>query len=91
MAKQWRSLALLASASALSATVPRTAAPPGIEVHGRPSSTLALPFPELKELVGGAGRARSVWDAVRAGEEPLDSDLVTICLLYTSPSPRDRG
>ena len=74
----WRSLALLASASALSATVPRTAAPPGIEVHGRPSSTLALPFPELKELVGGAGRARSVWDAVRAGEEPLDSDLVTI-------------
>ncbi|KAJ8600511.1 hypothetical protein CTAYLR_009205 [Chrysophaeum taylorii] len=35
--------------------------------------TLSLPTDELAALVGGTGRAKSVWDEVRRGIEPLSS------------------
>ena len=49
-----------------------TLTPPKLATASTP--TLALPFAELSELVGGKGRARSIWDAVRSGQEPLDAD-----------------
>jgi len=60
-------LPLLLAARGASALSAATAAPPSV----RPAATLALPFDELTALVGGSGRARSVWDALRAGVEPL--------------------
>ena len=67
---------VVARAAALSAAV---ASPPTAPTPPTQTSTLALPFDELAALVGGTGRARSVWDAVRAGVEPLaDASPITI-------------
>lgn len=41
---------------------------------GLKQPTLGLPFDKLTRLVGGSGRAKSVWDAVRAGYEPLSRE-----------------
>ena len=63
---------LLHNTNALStATLP----PPKLATASTP--TLALPFAELSQLVGGKGRARSIWDAVRSGQEPLDAAAPT--------------
>mmetsp|Transcript_28272 Transcript_28272/g.84651 ORF Transcript_28272/g.84651 Transcript_28272/m.84651 type:complete len:395 (+) Transcript_28272:237-1421(+) len=65
-------LAFIGCASALKTTViPRIAA------VAKPPSTLAMPFDELQALVGGKGRAKSIWDAVRGGMEPLHLDAPT--------------
>ena len=69
-------LLFAASVRGLSAVARPLAEAPSVSL--RPEKTLSLPFDELTALVGGAGRARSVWDAVRAGAEPVESELTTI-------------
>lgn len=34
-------------------------------------SILSIPFDELSELIGGSGRAKIMWDSLKAGENPL--------------------
>ena len=37
-------------------------------------SPLALPLSELTEVVGGSGRAKSIWDSLKKGVDPLAED-----------------
>ena len=70
-----RALALALLLHNINALSTATLTPPKLATASTP--TLALPFAELSELVGGKGRARSIWDAVRSGQEPLDADAPT--------------
>ena len=64
-------LSLLAAvAEALTATLK---APPPLATAS--TDTLALPFDDLARLVGGTGRARSVWDSLRRGVPGRRGDL----------------
>ena len=43
-------------------------------------------------LYGASGHAKVIIDILRAGHESIEAlfdDNVEVCLLYTSPSPRD--
>ena len=47
----------------------------------------------IRDVLGGDRGAVGVLDAVLEGEGPgeaVGGDLTEVCLLYTSPSPRDR-
>ena len=44
----------------------------------------------LVNLWGAVGLVRGSWIALN-GEAPRFQNFIQICLLYTSPSPRDRG
>ena len=54
----------------------------------RAPGLLTTPVESLRSLIGEA-RTRSVWKALREGRDPCIQEET--CLLYTSPSPRDRG
>ena len=46
-------------------------------------------FPNEKEFLQAVEEViGSIWDTVQQNQDYLDGN---ICLLYTSPSPRDRG
>jgi len=74
---------LLHSAAALSATTrpvllyPQDAAREAARLDTASTATLAMPFDELSAFIGGKGRARTIWDAVRSGQEPLDAEAPT--------------
>ena len=70
-----RALAIALVLHSTNALSTATLTPPKLATASTP--TLALPFAELSELVGGKGRARSIWDAVRSGQEPLDAAAPT--------------
>ena len=42
------------------------------------------------QLVGYESQAQASYDRARASEPAITMDMLEICLLYTSPSPRDR-
>ena len=57
-------------------------------------SQLDLSVKDLSSMLNGAGTgaAQALKGVVTALKEPrLQADLSQLCLLYTSPSPRDRG
>ena len=42
-------------------------------------------------FVGANGAGKTTLMKILMGEQEADDGTVSICLLYTSPSPRDRG
>ena len=54
---------------------------------------ISVDFPagELTVIVGPSGCGKSTIVNLLAGFERPDAGEVRVCLLYTSPSPRDRG
>ena len=60
--------------------------------------TINLRAPEIKELqprllvmgIGGAG-GNAINEMIENGMQGVEFIAVNTCLLYTSPSPRDRG
>ena len=71
-----RALALALVLHNTNALSTATLAPPKTG-HGLDPDPRATLRRAQSELVGGKGRARSIWDAVRSGQEPLDAAAPT--------------
>ena len=61
------------------------------DVEVIPQVNIEIRDGEFVVFVGPSGCGKSTLLRIIAGLEDVTSGIVEICLLYTSPSPRDRG